>query len=130
MVESIARGAAEASVFVLANPDCARRIHWARFPNTKPSGADEATLVKWDSNILRAQTDSMKDAFELNGGKFWGNATVEAYARIQNFMLGAKLIDRTIPPATYLTNIPDFWRKINNFDAQAIRLQAANCPVK
>jgi NitT/TauT family transport system substrate-binding protein len=130
MVEAIARGAAKASVFVFANPDCARRLHWARFPNTKPSGADEATLVKWDLNNQKAQTDSMKDAFELNGGKLWGNATAEAYGRIQNFMLEAKLINRTIPPQTYLINIPSFWEKINKFDPAAIRAQAANCPAR
>lgn len=130
MVEAIARGAAEASVFVFANPDCARRLHWARFPNTKPSGAEEATLVKWDLNNQKAQTDSMKDAFEMNGGKLWGNASADAYGRIQNFMLEAKLIDKTIPPATYLVNIPNFWQKINDFDAQAVRAQAANCPIK
>ena len=72
----------------------------------------------------------MKDAFELNGGRLWGNATAEAYGRIQNFMLEAKLISKTIAPESYLINIPNFWQKINNFDAQAIRAQAANCPVK
>jgi NitT/TauT family transport system substrate-binding protein len=130
MVEAIARGAARASVFVFANPDCARRIHWARFPNTRPTGADEAILVKWDLNNQKAQTDSMKDAFELNGGKLWGNATAEAYGRIQNFMLEAKLIEKTLPPASYLVGIPGFWQKINKFDAAAVRAQAASCPVK
>jgi NitT/TauT family transport system substrate-binding protein len=130
MVEAIARGAAKASVFVFANPDCARRLHWARFPNTKPSGADEATLIKWDLNNQKAQLDSMKDAFEMNGGKLWGNASAEAYGRIQNFMLEAKLIDKTIAPTTYLIGIPNFWQRINNFDAEAIRRQAANCAAK
>jgi NitT/TauT family transport system substrate-binding protein len=72
----------------------------------------------------------MKDAFDLNGGKLWGNATADAYGRIQNFMVDAKLIDKTLPPTSYLINIPGFWQKINNFDAQAIRAQAANCPAK
>jgi NitT/TauT family transport system substrate-binding protein len=130
MVEAIARGAAKASVFVFANPDCARRIHWARFPNTKPSGADEATAAKWDLNNQKAQLDSMKDAFEMNGGKLWGNASAEAYGRIQSFMLEAKLIDKTLPPATYLIGIPQFWQKINAFDAGAVRAHAANCPAK
>jgi len=130
MVEAIARGAAKASVFVFANPDCARRLHWARFPSTKPSGADEATLVRWDLNNQKAQMDSMKDAFEMNGGKLWGNASAEAYGRIQNFMVEAKLIEKTVPPATYMTNIPNFWQKINNFDQGAIKKQAAACPAK
>ena len=130
MVEGIARGAAKASLFAMTNPDCARRLHWARWPNTKPSGADEATLARWDANNLRAQLDSMKDAFEMNGGKLWGRATPEAYGRIQDFMLEAKLIDKKIPPSTYMITIPGFYEKINNFHAAAIREQAANCPAK
>ncbi len=130
MVEAIARGAAKASVFVFANPDCARKLHWARYPNTKPSGAEEATLVKWDLNNQKAQMDSMKDAFEMNGGKLWGNATTDAYGRIQTFMVDAKLVDKTLPASTYLIGIPGFFEKINNFDAAAIRAQAMSCPVK
>ena len=37
MVEAIARGANKATVFAMANPDCVRKLHWARWPNTKPS---------------------------------------------------------------------------------------------
>ena len=131
MVEAIARGAAKASIFAMANPDCARRMHWARFPNTKPGGApDEATAARWDLNNQKAQLDSMKDAFEMNGAKLWGNATADAYGRIQNFMLEAKLIEKALPPASYLMASSGFYEKFNNFDAAAIRAQAANCPVK
>lgn len=130
MVEGIARGAAKASVFAVANPDCVRRLHWARWPNTKPSGADDVTIAKWDMNNLKAQLDSMEDAFKMNGGKLWGNATPEAYGRIQDFMLEAKLIEKKIPPATYMNGIAGFYDKINKFDAAAIRAQAASCPAK
>ena len=130
MVEAIARGAAKASVFSFANPDCVRRVHWSRWPTTKPSGADDATLTRWDLNNLKAQMDSMKDAFEMNGGKQWGRATPEAYGRIQNFMLEAKLIEKTIPPQTYMTNLPGFYDKVNAFDPAPVRSQAMNCPVK
>ena len=57
MVIAIARGAAKASVFALANPDCALKLHWAKYPSTRPSGADEATLVRWDLNNQRAQLE-------------------------------------------------------------------------
>jgi NitT/TauT family transport system substrate-binding protein len=130
MVEAIARGAAKASEFTFANPDCTRRLHWARWPNTKPSGADEATLAKWDLNNLKAQLDAMKDAQAMNGGKLWGNATPEAYGRIQKFMLEAKLIDKELPPTIYMNGIPGFYDRVNNFDAAAIRAQAAACPAK
>ncbi|MBM3651036.1 MAG: ABC transporter substrate-binding protein [Alphaproteobacteria bacterium] len=130
MVEAIARGAAKASEFTFANPDCSRRLHWARWPNTKPSGGDEATLIRWDMNNLKAQLDSMKDAHAMNGGKLWGNASPQAYGRIQKFMLEAKLIEKEIDPGTYMNKIPGFYDKINNFDAAAIRAEAAACPAR
>jgi NitT/TauT family transport system substrate-binding protein len=130
MVEAIARGAAKATLFAFTNPDCARRVHWAHWPNTKPSGADEATLVKWDMNNLQAQLDSMKAAHEMNGGKLYGRTTAEAYARNQDFLFDNKLVDKKVPPQQYLVTIPNFYENINKFDHEAIRRQAQNCPVK
>lgn len=131
MVEDIARGAAMASEFVFANPDCARKLHWKYWPTTKASGSDdEATLVKWDMNNQQAQLDSMRDANAMNGGKLWGRATPEAYGRIQKFMLDAKLITKEIPPQQYMIGIPNFYEKINDFDKKAVDAEAASCPVK
>lgn len=130
MVEDIARGAAMATEFAFANPDCARQLHWKYWPTTKPTGADEATLVKWDMNNQQGQLDSMKDANEMNGGKLWGRATPEAYGRIQKFMLDAKLITKEIPPQQYMISIPNFYDKINAFDKKAVDAEAASCPVK
>lgn len=131
MVEAIARGSAKATLFVFTNPDCARRVHWAHWPGTKPSGStDEATLVKWDMNNQAAQIASMKAAHAMNGGKLFGRATPEPYARNQDFLFDNKLIDKKIPPQQYLINIPGFFEKINNFDHNAVIQQAKNCPVK
>ncbi|NKC33545.1 ABC transporter substrate-binding protein [Falsiroseomonas selenitidurans] len=128
MVEAIARGCARATEFVMASPDCQRRLHWARWPSTRPTGADEATLAQWDLNNLEAQLGSMHAAHAMNGGQLWGRATPEAYGRIQTFMQEAGLIQRSIDPATYMVSIPDFYTKINNFDAAATRALAAACP--
>ncbi|MBM3521683.1 MAG: ABC transporter substrate-binding protein [Alphaproteobacteria bacterium] len=127
MVEAIGRGAAKATEFVMANPDCQRRLHWAKWPTTKPTGADDATLARWDLNNLNAQLDSMKAAHAMNGGRLWGRATPEAYGRIQDFMKDAGLIQKTLDPKTYMIDIPDFYERINRFDAAAIRAAAASC---
>ena len=92
--------------------------------------ADEATLIKWDMNNQQAQIDSMKAAHEMNGGKLIGQTTAEAYARNQDFLFDNKLIDKKIPPEQYLINVPGFFERINNFDHNAVRQQAMNCPVK
>ncbi len=128
LCETIARGCARASEFVMASPDCQRRIHWARWPTTRPTGADEPTLIRWDLNNLEAQLNSMRSAHAMNGGRLWGRATPEAYGRIQAFMHEAGLIPRTLDPATFMVGIPDFFERINRFDAAAVRAQAAACP--
>ena len=83
--------------------------------------------IKWDMNNLRMQLIAMRGAFELNGGKLWGNATPGAYDNIQKFMLKAGLIPKLIDPAVYMPTIPNFFQKINDFDAASIRARAATC---
>jgi NitT/TauT family transport system substrate-binding protein len=127
MVEDISRGAVEGLLFTMTNPDCQRQLHWAHYPGSKPTGADEATLVKWDMNNLRKQMDAVQGAYEINGSKTWGLATPAPYGKIQDFMLKAGLIPKTIDPQTYMVNIPDFYTKINDFDAARIKAEAASC---
>jgi NitT/TauT family transport system substrate-binding protein len=127
MVEAIARGAARATVFALANPDCVLQIQWERFPATKPSGADEATLRQWDLRLLNAQLDTLRDGFALNGGKLWGNADPAGFDRIEQFMLESKQISRTVPATTFLLDIPGFYERVNDFDAEATREAARTC---
>ncbi|OUM03828.1 myristoyl transferase [Variovorax sp. JS1663] len=127
MVEAIARGAAKASLYAVTNPACVRQLHWARFPETKPTGGDEATLARWDEHLLATQVSSMKAAFEMNGGKLWGRATPEAFGRMQDFMLDAGLIERKLAPATFVVGSEGFFERVNGFDAQAVVRQAQAC---
>lgn len=127
MVEAIVRGAAKATLFTVTNPTCVRQLHWARFPETKPTGKDEATLARWDDHLLSAQIASMKAAFEMNGGRLWGRASPEAFGRMQEFMLDAGLIERKLAPATFVIGSEGFFERVNGFDAQAVIRQAKAC---
>jgi NitT/TauT family transport system substrate-binding protein len=127
VVIAMARGAAKATVFALANPDCARKLHWARYPSTKPTGADEATLIRWDMNNQQAQLDSLSDGYKLNGGKLWGNVDPAAFDRLVEFMLAAKQIDKTMPAKDMAVGIPEFFTKVNAFDVKAIEDSAKAC---
>jgi NitT/TauT family transport system substrate-binding protein len=129
MVIAIARGVAKATVFALANPDCALKLHWAKYPSTKPSGADEATLVKWDLNNQRAQLDSLQEAFRLNGSRLWGYADPAAFNRLIEFLAAAKQIDKTMPAKDLIVGIPDFYAKVNDFDVKAVEDSAKVCKV-
>jgi len=127
MVEAIARGSAKAWLFAMTNPDCARKTHWAAFPSTKPTGADEATLAKWDLALLNAQLDTMRDAHRMNGGKLIGAMDRGAYGRFQDFMFQEKLIKRTVPPASFIIDKPDFIEAVNRFDHEAVVADAKAC---
>lgn len=127
MVAAVARGVAKATVFALANPDCARKLHWAQYPSTKATGADEATLVKWDLNTQQAQLNSLADGFKLNGGKLWGNVDPAAFDRLIAFMQEAKQIDSVAPAKSMIVATPDFFTKVNNFDVKAIEDSAKAC---
>jgi NitT/TauT family transport system substrate-binding protein len=121
MVEAIVRGAAKATLFAMTNPDAVREIQWTTFPDTKPTGdVDEATLVKWDLNNLAAELRCMKESFEMNGAKYYGNTDPAGFDRLQAFMLATKQISTTVPGKTFLPNIPDFYAKANDFDQAAV----------
>ena len=128
MVEAVVRGAAKASVFARANPDCARQVQWKHYPSSKPTGADEATLTTWDLNYLNASLAGMTPALELSGGKLFGKATSEQFARLQDFLVETKLISKQrADAADYVIGVPDFFEHANDFDHAAIELQARRC---
>jgi NitT/TauT family transport system substrate-binding protein len=129
MVEAIARGATQAMIFTMANPDCQRQLHWARYPSSKPTGADEVTLVRWDMNNLHMQMIAMTGAFTINGSTYWGAATPAPYGKIQDFMLKAGLIPKAVDPQTYMVAIPDFYKRVNDFDAAAVSAEAISCHI-
>ena len=127
LVLAIARGAAKATVFALANPDCARRVYWKNHPSNKPTGVDEATAIKWDSNRLASQMESLQAGLDLNGGKLVGNVDPAGFDRLQKFMKGHGLIKKVMAPTDYLVDIPGFYQKINDFDVEKVQAAAKSC---
>ncbi|MCZ4312116.1 ABC transporter substrate-binding protein [Comamonadaceae bacterium G21597-S1] len=127
MVEAIARGAAKATLFAQTNPECTLKIHWKNFPSTKPTGADEATLVKQDLALLKTQLATMQAAHEMHGGKLIGAMDPAAYGRMQAFMHKEGLIKKTVAPASLLIDKPGFTEAINRFDRDAVIAAAKSC---
>ena len=127
MVEAIARGAAKATLFAITNPECTLKIHWKNFPSTKPTGADEATLVRSDLALLNSQLDTLKAAYAMHGGKLIGAMDPAAYGRMQDFMLKEGLIKKTVAPESLLIARPGFTEAINRFDRDAVIAAAKAC---
>ena len=127
MVVAIARGVAKATVYAIANPECAVRLQWKRYPDTKPKGVDEASAMRMDLNIIDAQLSTLADGFKLNGGKQWGAADPGGFARLQTFLKEAGITNGLLPPDSYLAGIPNLYQRINDFDAGKIRAAARTC---
>jgi len=128
MVEAIVRGMAKASEFAFANPDCVRRIQWKNWPSTKATGqADQTVLAQWDNNLLKAQLDSFRDAYQLNGAKYWGNLDPTSVQRLEQFMLKSGQITRPVQASALLMNDSEFFKKVNTFDVASIRQAAERC---
>jgi NitT/TauT family transport system substrate-binding protein len=128
MLEAITRGAAKASVFTEANPDCVRKLQWQNWPDTKPKGdKDEATLIKWDLNLLGAQQASMRNARALNKDGAWSGASEDGYNRYQTFLVDNTLVKKRLPAVQYLIGDPGFYKRVNNFDHAAIAAAAKAC---
>jgi NitT/TauT family transport system substrate-binding protein len=129
VVKKIALGIAKGSALAFDSPDCIRKVQWAKYPQTKPSGApDDATAAKWDENNLKASMASMKSAFDAGGGKLWGATSAGDMDMVQQFMLQTKQITKTMPAGTYLVADPNFWTAANDFDAAALKKAADECP--
>jgi NitT/TauT family transport system substrate-binding protein len=128
MIVSIARGAAKASLFAETNPDCVRKLQWAHWPNTKPTGApDEATAAQRDLRSLNAMLLTMQQGYDLDGNKLWGAVTAQDYGRMQDFMVDTKQVPDKVPNETFMVTIPNFYQKVNDFDHDAVIAQAKSC---
>jgi hypothetical protein len=70
----------------------------------------------------------MTPALEMSGGKLWGKTTPEQFARLQDYLVQTKLIDKKLAnPADYVIGVPNFFESANNFDREAIKAQAEQC---
>jgi NitT/TauT family transport system substrate-binding protein len=130
MIEAIARGAAKASVFAVANPDCVRKVQWATWPDTKPTGADEETLAKRDLNTLSAQLKLLEAQHDMTSTKLWGETDVTAFSRLQDFLKQAGVVSKTVPPSDLIIDDKGFFQRVNDFDQQGIIASAKTCDFK
>jgi NitT/TauT family transport system substrate-binding protein len=117
---AVAQGYAKGTAFAIANPEAAIKILWEVYPQTKPTGKDEATALKDDVKVLMARAQSWK--LESVGAKQWGENRVENYAAYADFMLKYGIIKEKVAAADLVTN--DLIADINKFDQKAIEAQA------
>lgn len=115
---SLGRAFAMGQVFAIANPEAAVRILWEIYPQTKPTGLDEATALANEIKLLlaRAATWSL-DADKL-GIKRWGESVGENYQTYYDWLLEQKVIKQKLDAKDVFTN--DLVDEFNAFDATEV----------
>jgi len=120
MLIGFARGIAKATVFGLANPEAAVRIHWKMYPQTKPQTGDEAQALKDALNIFNSRF--MLQRVDNRPDPRFGIGTPAQWEKLQSIFKEQKFIEGTVPAADlYTAALID---QINKFDRAAIVAQA------
>lgn len=128
MVEGIARGMAKAMVFAAANPDCARKLQWKFYPDTKPSGVDEAKATANDLAMISVLLRDQANAAKMNSDGMVAGVSTQAMGAYQDFLFDSGVVTRKVDPSgLVIADGPAFWAKVNNFDKAEIEAQAREC---
>ena len=113
---ALAKGYAMGTVFAIANPEAAVRILYEVFPQTRPTGKDEATALADDVKTLEARARHWR--LESGGVERWGESSAANYDSYEDFLLRWGVIKEKVPVADLITN--DLIAEVNQFDPAAI----------
>jgi len=116
----MARAYAKGTIFALNNPEAAVRIVYEVFPQTKPTGKDEATAVRDDVKVFEARMPHLK--LEPAGVKRWGENSETNFRDYVDFLFKWGVIKQKIEVSDLVTN--DLIDEINRFDAAKVAAEA------
>ena len=113
---ALARGWAMGQVFAMANPEAAVRIHWEIYPQSRPTGKDEATALRDDVKVLQARQAHWR--LESGGVTRWGESNIKNFDAYIAFLSKWKIVPVQVPANEIVTN--DLIADINKFDVAAV----------
>lgn len=116
----LARAYAKGTIFTIANPEAAVRIVYEVFPQTKPTGKDEATAVREDLKVLEARMPHYR--LEPAGVKRWGENSEVNYRDYVDFLVKWGVITQKVPTSDLITN--DMIEEVNRMDVGKIAAEA------
>jgi NitT/TauT family transport system substrate-binding protein len=117
---ALAQGYAKGTVFTIANPEAAIRILWEIYPETKPTGIDEATALREGVKTLEARIPNWK--LEKSGVSRWGESSEKSYSSYVDFMQKWDVIKEKVPANELITN--DLIGEVNDFSQAEITAMA------
>jgi NitT/TauT family transport system substrate-binding protein len=116
----LARAYAKGTIFTLNNPEAAVRIVYEIFPETRPTGKDEATAVREDVKVLQARMPHF--LLEPAGVRRWGESSEVNYRDYIDFLLKWGVLKQKVETGDLITN--DLIEVINRLDAAKIATEA------
>jgi NitT/TauT family transport system substrate-binding protein len=123
---ALTQGYAKGTIFAINNPEAAIRILWEVYPQTKPTGKDEATALKDDVKTLEARARNWR--LEAGGVSKWGENSEANYTAYVAFLVKNGVLKASVPTNDLITN--DLIADINKFDAAAIAKMAKEYKAK
>jgi NitT/TauT family transport system substrate-binding protein len=117
---AFARGLAKATLFGLSNPEAAVRIHWKAYPQTRPTGHDEARLLRDAIHVFNARFETQR--VDNREDKRWGASSAPQWNRLKAIYKEQGLIQGTVDVQDVFTN--KLIDEVNRFDAPAVISQA------
>lgn len=116
----MARAYAKGTIFTLNNPEAAVRIVYELFPETKPTGKDEATAVRDDVKVLQARMPHF--LLEPAGVRRWGESSEVNYRDYVDFLLKWGVLKQKVETSDLISN--ELIDEINRLDAAKIAAEA------
>jgi NitT/TauT family transport system substrate-binding protein len=116
----LARAYAKGTIFTIANPEAAVRIVYEVFPQTRPTGKDDATAVREDLKVLEARMPHYR--LEPAGVTRWGESSEVNYRDYVDFLVKWGVITQKVPNPDLITN--DLIEEVNRMDVGKIAAEA------
>jgi len=111
-----AQGIAKGTLFTLNNPEAAVRIHWQKYPASKPTNVPEDQALREAVHVLQARLSKYK--LEGRADPRFGAFTRDEWLSTQKFFFDVGVINKQPVVEEYFTN--DLIDDINRFDKAAI----------
>ncbi|MBI3968186.1 MAG: ABC transporter substrate-binding protein [Chloroflexi bacterium] len=123
VLKAFGRGLAKATLFTITNPEASIRIHWKRYPATKPTGVDEAKALSDSLNIVkkRSAIANFQEGETIRKWGYFSEASINAWI---DFAAETGITSKKVSASALYTN--EFVDFFNQFDEAKIKGQATN----
>ena len=125
VIAGVGRAVSKSVVFAKTNVEAAIKIHWKVYPQTKPTGIDEAVALKQHAEILRRRIETMD--LDLGNMQAFGTTSEKDVRAMYNFLVKGKTLEKEFDPRILFTN--EFIAQINDYDVKEIERAARDIKI-